>query len=103
MKHTKEQIIEKAKIIVKDLRGKYYSENCIDDAFFREKEYVDFGKHNGKTMQCWVVSVLFFEGRFNFLTISDVSGEPLYYQNINTIMFEIEKTKDGTYYKVDPE
>jgi len=45
---------------MKDLKGKFYTDSCIDDAFFREKEQVHYGKHDGQIMPCWIVYVKSF-------------------------------------------
>jgi hypothetical protein len=37
----------------------------------------------------------------DFLTISDKTGEPLYYQNFNMIVYEIGKDEKGNYYRIE--
>ena len=48
MKHTEEQIKEKARLIMKDLDGKYFFENCVNKAIFKKDEVVFTGKMKGK-------------------------------------------------------
>lgn len=69
MKHTEEQILEKAKIVMKDLRGKLYLEGCVDGAFFKEKHNIISGKNEGKVMATWSVSIKAVFDNIDFLTI----------------------------------
>ncbi|WP_159247893.1 hypothetical protein ACE1MK_07780 [Tenacibaculum maritimum] len=52
MKHTEEQIIKKAKQIIKDLDGEYYFEDCTDGALFKENEKIGYGKSRGEILPC---------------------------------------------------
>ena len=99
MKHTEEQIIAKAKEVLKDFRGKYYSEECINKATFNDKDEIFSGKNKGKITDTWSVSIISLAENLDFLTISDETGEPLYYQNFNTFTFDIEKDERG-YFRV---
>lgn len=97
MKHTEQQILEKSKKILKDLHGQYYKGENIENAWFNEKDEV--ARPLGKIMPAWTVSVN--EPIFDtseFLIISDETGEPLYYQNANMIIHEIQKDNQGNYY-----
>ena len=99
MKHTKEQIIAKAKLIMKDLEGKFYTENCInDDIKFLEKETIEYGKFKSKEMSLWLIVINSLFDNHDFLYISDETGEPVYYQNFNTFVFDVEKNKDSEYF-----
>ncbi|MCY0969677.1 hypothetical protein [Chryseobacterium wangxinyae] len=99
MKHTKEQIIARAKEIMKDLDGKYYFEECVDGAFYDENHKIISGKNEGKSYSMWVIRIIALMDNSDFLTISDETGEPLYYQNFNTFVFDIEKDEKG-YFRV---
>lgn len=101
MKHTQEQIKEKADQIMKDLDGKYYFENCVIDTFFKKKEEVFTGKLKGKALSVWIIGIKALADNEDLLFISDETGEPLYYQNFNMICFDIEKDKDGKYFKTE--
>lgn len=99
MKHTEEQIVEKAKVILKDFRGKYYSDECIDGTVYRENKNISFGKLKGKKHSTWIIGVKALADNEDLLFISDETGEPLYYQNFNTYTFDVEKDERG-YFRV---
>lgn len=101
MKYTEEQIKEKAHQIMKDLNGKFYFENCVNKAIFQKDEIIFAGKMKGKQVPSWLITIKAIADRLCFLHISDESGEPLYYQNFNLICFDIEKDKDGKYFKTE--
>jgi len=95
MNYTEKEILEKAKIILKDLQAKYYNEKNIAGASF-EREKVLSGNEN-KKIPCW--TVLINEPVFKsavFLLISDESGEPVYIRSKHKTS-EIIKNTDGTY------
>lgn len=95
MIHTEEQILERAKLILKDLKGKNYKEGCIHKiSFTKEKEVV---KPERKTIAAWTISVNSLFGNIDFLTISDETGEPLYYQNFNFQISEVTKDNENKY------
>ncbi len=93
MKNTEAKILEKAKQVMADLDGKYYSESTIGKPFFREKEEVADGQY----ADTWTVSVESLFDNLDFLTISDETGEPIYYQNFNMIISDIVKSAQGKY------
>ncbi|WP_379966947.1 hypothetical protein [Epilithonimonas sp. UC225_85] len=99
MKYTEEQILAKAKEIMKDFRGKYYREECVDGAFYKKNDKMISGKNEGKTFSTWTVGILSLADNSDFLTISDETGEPLIYQNFNTFIFDVEKDERG-YFRV---
>jgi|GEM_PF-695591 len=99
MKHTEEQILTKAKEVLKDFRGKYYSEDCIKDAFFDKDKISNYGKNKDKKHSTWIIGVESLADNEDLLFISDETGEPLYYQNFNTFTFDIEKDERG-YFRV---
>ena len=103
MKHTEKQIIEKAKQIMKDLREEYYSDNCIRRVFFNEEKTLLSGENIEKPQAVWTVAINSFFDNVDFLHISDEIGEPLYYQNFNTFVFEIDKDTEGKYFKIEKE
>jgi hypothetical protein len=95
MKNKKEQILEKAKKILQDLNGNYYKEEDIVKITYHENNHVASPK--GEIIDTWVVSIdALFDNR-DFLTISDETGEPLYYQNFNTKIAKIIKNSQGKY------
>jgi hypothetical protein len=98
MNYTKEQVLEKAKKIITDLNPDALKYEKIQDAYFDEKEKLARGENKGKSHPCWTISILTIGDNINFLTISDKTGEPLYYQNFNMAIFEIEKNLDGKYF-----
>ena len=93
MKNTEIQILEKAKQVMADLYGKHYSESTIGKPMFREKEEVADGQY----ADTWTVSIESLFDNLDFLTISDETGEPIYYQNFNMIITDIGKTAQGRY------
>lgn len=101
MKHIKEQILKKARLILKDLDGKYYNDSCINKiSFNREKEV---SRPERKVIAAWTISVKAIFDNLDFLTIPDEIGEPLYYQNFNYSIVEIKKDENGKYYRVKKE
>ncbi|NHN25543.1 hypothetical protein FIA58_007625 [Flavobacterium jejuense] len=99
MKHTKEQIIEKAKNIMKDLDGKFYFEDCIIDAFFSKDKVSNYSKYAGKKHSSWIIGIKAIADNEDLLFISDETGEPIYYMNFNTKVFDIENDQKG-YFRV---
>jgi hypothetical protein len=98
MKHTEEQILKIAHKVMKDLRGNYYFEDCVDGIAFKNRN-VNYGKYEGKKMAQWIVGIKSLFDNEDLLLISDEDGEPLYYQNFNTFVNEIDKDERG-YYRV---
>lgn len=96
MFHSKEQIIAKAKLVMADHLGKHYTENCVDeDIKYIGNEIIEYGKFKGKEISIWLVAINSLFGNHKFLHMSDETGEPVYYQNFNTYIFDVEKDKDG--------
>lgn len=96
--HTEEQILEKVKLILKDLKGEYYKDSCINKISFNKEKEVS--RPERKVIAAWTVSVKAIFDNLDFLTISDETGEPLYYQNFTTKILEIAKDENGKYYRV---
>ena len=99
MNYTKEEILDKATTILKDLNGKYYFEGCVDDATYIENKLIAFGRFKDEKQSIWIVMAKAFADNVDLLIISDKTGEPLYYQNFNTFVFDIEKDDKG-YFRV---
>lgn len=99
MKHTEEQILAKAKEILRDFRGRYYSEECVDGAVFNKADKSYIAKDKNIKGSTWSVCIISLADNHDFLTISDETGEPLYYQNFNTFVFDVEKDERG-YFRV---
>lgn len=100
-KHSKEQILEKARQVMKDLRTQYYSDTCVDDAIFTADKVLFSGAHEDKTLPVWTVTINSLFDNLDFLHISDETNEPLCYQNFNTLTFDIQKNTEGKYYRVE--
>lgn len=98
MKHTEQEIIEKAQLIMKDLDGKFYFDSCVKEAVFKDTE-LSYGKQKGETHPTWIIGIKAIFDNEDLLFISDETGEPLYYQNFNTDVFDLEKGSDGKYYR----
>lgn len=98
MKHTEEQMLEKAKKVLKDLQKTSYREENIKK-LWSEDEKLMRGKDKGKLHKCWVISIdePVFD-RSLFLIISDETGEPLYFQSPHRVS-EILKDENGNYYR----
>jgi len=96
--YTEEQILERTKKILKDLHREYYNESKIESLYFNAKEELPNGENEGKEHPCWVIFVKALFDNNDFLTISDETGEPLYYQNFNLNTAEIAKDSEGVYY-----
>lgn len=95
MVHTNEEILEISKKIMKDFRKSRYKDSDIESIFFsKEKELYKGGIH-----PCWTIAIKAPFDNTDFLTISDETGEPLYYQNFNMIIYEIGMDSDGNYYR----
>lgn len=100
MKHTEQEVLEKSKIILKDIRQKYYSDNSIDGILFEAKDEILMGPDKGEIKQTWLVYIKSLFDNIDVLTISDETGEPLYYQNFNLRMNSIEKNSEGRYFLI---
>jgi hypothetical protein len=99
MKHTEEQILTIAKKVMKDLDGKFYFEDCIIDAFFSKDKISNYSKYAGKKHSSWIIGIKAIADNEDLLFISDETGEPIYYMNFNTKVFDIEKDEKG-YFRV---
>ncbi len=99
MKNTEEQILAKAKKVMKDLKGKFFYEDCVKDAFFDKNTIVKYGKLKDKKHSIWIIGINAFADNEDLLYISDETGEPIYYMNFNTMVFDIEKDEKG-YFRV---
>ncbi|WP_277013422.1 hypothetical protein [Flavobacterium lindanitolerans] len=95
MKNTEKQILEIAKKVLQDLNGEYYDEKNLVKITFNKNDTV--ARPFGAIIDTWTVSIDALFNNRDFLTISDETGEPLYYQNFNTLIAEIEKNSDGKY------
>lgn len=98
MKHTEEQMLAKAKKILIDLQGQFYKEKNLKKVIFHQDRIPIIGEFEGKEIPCWVAVI--DEPVFDtsvFLTISDVTGEPLYIQSSHKIV-EIEKDINENYH-----
>lgn len=100
MKHTEEEILEKAKKIMHDLRGKFYREESVLDAFFVNERIILSGTHKDEKIPLWTVSINSLFENIDFLHISDETGKPIFYQNFNTLTFDVGENEEGEYYLV---
>ena len=95
MKNTEKKILEKAKIILKDLQGEIFNERNIEKVNFNAEKEVT----GSKTMKLVLWTVVIHEPIFNsslFLYISENDAEPLFIRNKHKIS-EIIKNADGKY------
>ncbi|MGB3592027.1 MAG: hypothetical protein WBA16_10125 [Nonlabens sp.] len=98
MNYTKDEIIEVAKTVMKDLDGRFYREKSVDkDPSFNENEEMKYGKNKGQKVNIWFFSMNTIGDNKDHLYISDVTGEPIFYQNFNTFVFDIVKNSNGKY------
>lgn len=96
MKYTNEEILVKAIKILKSLNPDFFKESDIECISFSNKDVEK--SISGENIDTWTVIIK--ESIFDaseFLVISDETGEPLYYQNFNMIISEIEKKSEGDY------
>jgi hypothetical protein len=97
MKHTEEQMLEKAKKVLKDIQRTSYREENILGVSFRENKEV--ARPREKKINSWTTSL--HEPVFDralFLVLSDETGEPLYFQSPHKVG-EIEKDSQGNYFR----
>lgn len=64
------------------------------------KGWISFCRKPPKKIRLKPVSVKAIFDNLDFLTISDETGELLYYQNFTTKILEIAKDENGKYYRV---
>jgi hypothetical protein len=97
MKHSNEEILALAKRVIMDLHGKYYDESLIRKVSFHADEELIRGQRIGEKQPLWtiVIDEPLFDST-DFLTMSDETGEPLYYQTKHLVA-EIIKNADGYY------
>ena len=97
MKHTEEQMLEKAKQVLKDLQKTSYREDNLKKVKFSKSKEV--ARPEGKKIDSWtaVIDEPVFD-RLLFLVISDETGEPLYFQSPHRVS-EILKDEKGNYYR----
>ncbi|MGB3592023.1 MAG: hypothetical protein WBA16_10105 [Nonlabens sp.] len=98
MNYTKEQIIDIAKQVMQDLDGRFYRESSVDikPFFYKRKLYKD-GISKNDTIDSWLLSIKTIGDNEDSLYISDETGEPIFYQNFNTFVFDIVKNSNGKY------
>lgn len=99
MKNTEQEILEKAKKVLKGIFDDLYKEDDIEKVVFYEKDELIRGSNKGKVHPTWTAIIKAPFDNIDFLTISDETGEPLYYQNFNMIVYEIGKDADGNYFR----
>lgn len=99
MKYTEQEILEIARKVLKCLRSDRFKEDDIENTFFSKEKELYRGENEGKNHPCWTIAIKAPFENTDFLTISDETGEPLYYQNFNMIIYEIEKDINGNYHR----
>jgi hypothetical protein len=99
MKHTTEQILETTKKVLQGYRKNRYKESDIEKIVFNEKKELIRGEKKGKPHPIWTAIIKAPFDNTDFLAISDETGEPLYYQNFNMIVYEIGKDDKGNYFR----
>lgn len=99
MKHTEQEILEIARKVLEDFRKGRYKENDIEKVVFNPKKELYRGDNKGKPHPTWTAIIKAPFDNTDFLAISDETGEPLYYQNFNMIVYEIGKDAEGNYFR----
>lgn len=99
MKHTEQEILEIAKKVLEDFRKGRYKEDDIENIYFNPKKELHRGEKKGKPHPIWTIAIKAPFDNIDFLAISDETGEPLYYQNFNMIVYEIGKDGEGNYFR----
>lgn len=99
MKHTENQILEKTKEVLQGFRKNRYKESDIENVYFNPKKELYRGENKGKPHPTWTAAIKAPFDNIDFLAISDETGEPLYYQNFNMIVYEIGKDAEGNYFR----
>ena len=99
MKHTEKEVLEITKKVLQGYRKERYKESDIEKIFFDKEDEIMRGENKGKKHPTWTAAIKSLFDNTDFLTISDETGEPLYYQNFNMIVYEIGKDNDGNYYR----
>lgn len=95
---TKEKILEKTHMIMKDLQGKRYKETCVRKINFHKKN--DTLHSQELTSDVWVISLNSIFDKIDFLTVSDETGEPVFIRRFSYQVQEIKKDSNGKYYLV---
>ncbi|MFT5892069.1 MAG: hypothetical protein ACI9Y7_002178 [Dokdonia sp.] len=100
MIQSEENIKEILNKLYVDLNREILDEN-IEKIWFEEKDKIIRGDRRGELLPNWIVAIDFplFETT-DFLTISDETGDPLYFQTKHGV-YEIFKREDGVYYMED--
>ena len=97
MKNTERKILEKAKIILKDLQGEIFNERNIEKVNFNTEKEVTGSERMKLALWTVVIHEPFFNSSL-FLYISDDDAEPLFIRSKHKIS-EIVKNADGKYAK----
>lgn len=98
MIQTREKILEKAQMIMKDLQGKWYKETCVRKINFHKKS--EAFDPQELTNDVWVISLNSIFDKIDFLTISDETGEPIFIRHFSYQVQEIKRDSNGKYYLV---
>ncbi|MGH1518657.1 hypothetical protein [Chryseobacterium sp. JK1] len=98
MIHTETEILGKTQQVLKDLKGKNYTDSCINKISFNKEKEVS--RPERKIIAAWTVSIKAIFDNLDFLTLCDETGEPLYYQNFNCRIMEIAKDEAGKYFRL---
>lgn len=98
MNYTEEQILDKGIRVLKDFYGNNYHEENMEKAMFDPEEELIRGEP--KIIPTWtiVINQPAFDS-LAFLTISDITGEPLYIQTKHLVR-EIAKDENGKYFRI---
>ncbi|WBV60101.1 hypothetical protein PFY12_13775 [Chryseobacterium camelliae] len=95
MKNTEKKILEKAKIILKDLQGEFFNEKNIEKINFSAEKEITVPKNMKLALWTIVINEPIFDSTI-FLCISDEDAEPLYIRSKHKTS-EIIKNSDGIY------
>ncbi len=95
MRYTENEMLEKAKKILKDLNPQYFKDEYLKKIVFSKDD--DVARPIGKIMPTWTAVIDEpITDSYEFLVISDDTGEPLYRQSKHLVV-EVKKNGDGVY------
>lgn len=95
MKYTENEMLEKAKKILNDLNPQYFKDEYLKKVVFAKDD--DVARPIGKVIPTWTAVIEEpITDSYEFLVISDDTGEPLYIQSKHLVV-EIKKDENDVY------
>lgn len=98
MNYTEQQMLDKGKQVLKDCYGNNYHEEEIEKVMFNPEKKLTRGGLGNIPAWTVVINEPVFDS-LTFLTISDITGEPLYIQTKHMVR-EIAKDENGKYFRI---